>query len=406
MELSKSKSWIITLVLGLTWLIGYFDKAAINIALLPIAKEFGLKTTEMGIVMSSFFVSYAVMVLVGGYLADKYGAKKVIVLSLVAWSILTGTTGLAWSLVSLAVIRFFFGFAEASFPPASTVMVRDLFPMEGRAKAKSFIVSSAMLGSAVGSIAIGILCAKFGWRIGFWLLSGISILVVPILLYVGRGLQPKVVLKEKTKTDKALLFDVIKIPIVWKTIVIQICVGVFSWGMTSWMPYYWVTVKGLKLASVGFATAVPYIASFIWMNIAGWALDKFFVGRERIFIVFSLILSALFVYLTFSATTVAMGVAYMTLATVASSTLAAIPGILLLKYVRQDVIGLGLGIGSFGQQVMGIITPTLMGYLIATTNSYTAIMALVMGIQMIAAITSWTINTKGGFIKEDSLTVK
>ena len=103
------------------------DRAAIGIALTAVAKEFQLAPNEMGIVISAFFVGYSIMQIPGGWLADKYGSKIVIITALFCWSLFTLGTGFAASLTMLLVIRFLFGLGEVLSPHHPLKRLRNIF---------------------------------------------------------------------------------------------------------------------------------------------------------------------------------------------------------------------------------------------------------------------------------------
>src|SRR3954453_4985959 len=144
----KTKTTVLTL-LFLTWIINYLDKNSMSVAIIAISKEFSLTPTQGGMVISSFFLAYAFMQLLGGWLTDKYGSKKIIVIPLLIWSIFTIITGFAWSFVSLIIIRFLFGIGEGSFPSASSVALAENFPKEQRGRAKGLLSASTQIGSII-----------------------------------------------------------------------------------------------------------------------------------------------------------------------------------------------------------------------------------------------------------------
>jgi len=144
--------------LFLAWAVGYADRILMSVAVIPIAHEFSLDAGQAGMLLSAFYVSYAVMQLAGGWLSDRYGSRIVVVFCIVAWSVFTSATSFAWSFASLLAIRFMFGLGEGSFPPASSVTVAEVFPKLERARAKSFgsnpgVLASAMTSPVFGSIA-------------------------------------------------------------------------------------------------------------------------------------------------------------------------------------------------------------------------------------------------------------
>lgn len=101
--------------LFLAWAIGYSDRIVMSTAIIPISREFALDAARAGLLLSVFYVSYAVMQLLGGWLSDRYGSRVVVVMCVALWSLFTGLTGLAWSFGSLLVIRFMFGVGEGFF---------------------------------------------------------------------------------------------------------------------------------------------------------------------------------------------------------------------------------------------------------------------------------------------------
>ena len=77
--LSRGRQLAVLLALFAAWSIAYADRIVIGTAIIPIAKEFGLSDQAKGIVLGAFYVTYALMQLGGGTLADRYGSRKVLV---------------------------------------------------------------------------------------------------------------------------------------------------------------------------------------------------------------------------------------------------------------------------------------------------------------------------------------
>jgi MFS family permease len=148
--------------LYLGWCIAYIDRVAINLALVSISKDLHLAPSAMGVVLSSFFIAYAIMQLPGGWLADRYGSKKVIIVTLLLWSAFTAFTGFAWSLGSLIVIRFMFGIGEGAFPCATFKGIPEYFPRAERPKMVSLLVSSNYVAPAIAPLLIAPLILAFG----------------------------------------------------------------------------------------------------------------------------------------------------------------------------------------------------------------------------------------------------
>ena len=106
---SRHRSGIVGFILlNVAFLISLVDRSAISLALAQIGKDFDLQAADLGIIISAV-LGYAVMQVPGGWLADRFGAKYVIVVAIAMWSVFTVMTSFAWSLASLIVIRLVFG---------------------------------------------------------------------------------------------------------------------------------------------------------------------------------------------------------------------------------------------------------------------------------------------------------
>ena len=112
--LARKRNWFLAL-LFLGWALGNLDRYIMNYAVLSITEDLNLSASSTGILLSSFFAGYALMQLPGGWLADRFGARKVLITSVILWSIFTGLTGAAWSSTSMIVYCFLFGIGEGGF---------------------------------------------------------------------------------------------------------------------------------------------------------------------------------------------------------------------------------------------------------------------------------------------------
>ncbi|RKJ36972.1 MFS transporter, partial [Butyricicoccus sp. 1XD8-22] len=151
-KLSQNWKYVIVILLFLGWSIGNFDRFFMNYAILGISKDLQLSTSQTGIVLSSFFAGYALMQIPGGWLADRFGFRKVIITALLAWSIFTIFSGMAWSFASLILIRFLFGLGEGSFFPSASKGIASWFPQNERSRAMSFMLTSGTIMGVITPI--------------------------------------------------------------------------------------------------------------------------------------------------------------------------------------------------------------------------------------------------------------
>lgn len=103
----RDRDGFIIFIFCLAIFISIVDRAVISMAVPSIQEDLKLNEAAMGMVLSIFFVGYVLMQIPSGMLVDRLGAKKMILLALISWSIFTSLTGLAWSLVSILIFACF-----------------------------------------------------------------------------------------------------------------------------------------------------------------------------------------------------------------------------------------------------------------------------------------------------------
>ncbi|WP_026573892.1 MFS transporter [Bacillus sp. UNC438CL73TsuS30] len=385
----KAKTMVLTL-LFLTWIVNYMDKNSMNVAIISISKDFHLNPTQMGMVISSFFLAYAIMQLIGGWLTDKYGSKKIILISLLVWSIFTIFTGFAWSFISLIIIRFIFGFGEGSFPSASSVALAENFPKEERGRAKGILSSATQIGAIVATLVAALLIKNVGWNVMFFIFGALGFI---FLLLLWKYMPERAQLKGSTQKPKVSYMNVVKTPLVWKLCLIYFGMSMVNWGLSSWLPSYWVNVRHLELVKTGMISMLPALFSLIGINISSWMLDKMKAGKEKYIIMIGSVIGIISLYLTMHATSVSMALTFLCGAYFGVGFIAIVLA-LPLKLLPQESMGSAVGIMYFGGQMAGTIAPTLMGYTITLFNgSYSGAFTLLIFSLVIPILTSIFLKT-------------
>jgi MFS family permease len=148
--------------------------------------EFGLSKDEIGTVLSSFFFAYALGQVPGGWLADRFGTRKVLTIYIVLWSAFTALAGfvpatglgLLAGLSGLLVMRVGCGLAEAGAYPAMGRTISRWFPIAFRARASSLVAAGGKLGNALAFVITTTLIATLGgWRHVLWLYGALGIVL-------------------------------------------------------------------------------------------------------------------------------------------------------------------------------------------------------------------------------------
>ena len=383
--------YLVLVLLYLGWCVSYIDRAAITFAATQIAGEFQLKPAELGVLLSSFFLGYSLLQLPGGWLADRFGSRPVIVISILLWSLFTGVTGMAWSITSLVVIRFVFGMGEGAFPAASVKGVAEHFTREERPKMSSLLMSSNYVGSMLAPLLIAPLILHFGWRAVFHTIGIAGLVFALVYWFCVRPVRHGAA--GSKAINKAAFKALLQMPLMWQIVAVWFGLSIINKGLDSWMPTYLMTVRGLNLKAVGLLLPLPYIMAGLSTAIGGWVMVRFFDGREKILLIASSLLTAVFVYCMYTAATVEGVIAWQCLAYFFKSFVLATCIALPTKMLQAQLVGSGVGMVNLGGQLAGFISPLVIGFLVSAFANYDYAFAFLIGAALFSVLVSLFIRT-------------
>ncbi|MFF5995554.1 MFS transporter [Lysinibacillus sp. KU-BSD001] len=397
----------ILFLLFVGYILASMDRFFINYAILPISQDLALTATQTGFVLSAFFLGYALMQMPGGFLADKFGARITLICCIIAWSIFTGLSGLAWSLVSLLVIRFIFGLGEGAFIPASAKMLSMSYPMENRSRAMSLLLTAAAVAGVITPIIATTALQTLGWRTLFYAFGVVGVavgalfyfLLKPKFVYVDNPEQPITVHEaaDRKSQGKIPYRQILKIPLLWSLFIASFAVYAINWGTASWVPTYLVSVHGLDLTSLGLLQMIPAVTSIAFIIFAGYLVDKVFVGKEKLLGVLCGVGLTIIVYFMFNASSAGMFVFYQSVLPIFTGTAIVLVTTLPIKVFSQQISGSAVGIVQSGGQIAGFFAPILIGYLVDLMNgSYTGAIWMLLGCGVIYGVMALTISLKKG----------
>ena len=397
--LSRYRSGIGFALLYLAFLISYVDRAAISLALGQIGKDFNLGAADLGIVISAFFLGYAAMQVPGGWLADRFGSKLVVVAAIAMWSVFTVMTSLAWSLASLIVIRLIFGLTEGAFPAASIKAVTEMFDKPSHPKLSALLTSSNYAGSMLAPLIMAPLIIAFGWRQAFQVIgfAGVAFALVYFVLVPhirpGSGVPPASA-TPPAQVKTAGRRELLKNPFMWQLLTVWFGLSCVNKGLDSWMPVYLLQQRGLDLKAVGLLTPIPFLLATIATASGGWVMTTFFADREKYLLIGSATLTGVFVYAMYTSQTIAALIFFQSLAYFFKSFVLATVVALPTKVLPADQIGTGFGMVNFGGQSAGFVAPSIMGFLVSGTGSFDAAFDFLLVMTALAVAVATTIKTR------------
>ncbi len=180
----NTNAWFALIILSAINLTNFFDRLIIGAVAEPIRLEFALSDTSLGLLATAFTLVYAVVGVPFGRLADKFSRKHIVAGGVFVWSLLTAVSGFAQSYVQIFAIRLGVGVGEASFAPAATSLIGDLFPAEKRARAMSIFMLGLPIGIAMSFLISGSVAKAYGWRAAFFVagIPGLFLAALSLLI--------------------------------------------------------------------------------------------------------------------------------------------------------------------------------------------------------------------------------
>ena len=396
------KRWIVLAVSWIVFFVAFLDRVNLSVAMPLISKEFSLSPEQVGYLFSAFFISYTVFQIPGGYLSDKVGPKKVLLVALVWWSIMTMATGLARTFSQFFIVRVLFGIGEGLQPPCAFKLNSNWFPNQERATANAIFTSACSFGPAIApSIAVAII-GLWGWHALFYIFGGLGLVILPLLIffvknspdedpgiskeelnYIKKG-QAEIVQTASQETSVGLM-SVLKNRNICLLALTYFGFMCAFFGLLSWLPSYLVKARGFELVKMGIFSGLPFLALGIAQPFGGWLSDKVFHGRRKIQAILVNLAAGPMLYGVVAAPTenIAMALLVCTgfLVGMAFGPLWAMP----MESVKRSYVGMATGVMNAGGSIGGILSPIIIGYLVGMSG-YNAAFVFMGGALVFTAI--------------------
>lgn len=375
----------------------YMDKSMISTAIIPIAKDFNLDPSQTGLIMSFFFLGYSLMQIPGGWLADKIGPKKVLMLSLFLISIFSFAFGMVSSLMLFVLIRFFAGVGHAGYPPSCSKSIADNFPKERRTFIQSLILSTSGIGGIL-AFTLGANLVAMNWHYAYLALGTMFFIAFVLVAIFVPNTVIEVPKQTKGDTNKFSFGSVITNRNVLILCLAMLLLNFLLYGNMSWLPSYLTSKFDLELGKVGLLLAFNAVFQTLATLFVGVLLSKIFLGKEKMFIVGTTILSAVLILAFVASNSLVLSTVLLILISMIS--VSAFTAIFTWphKIFDQSIIGSSIGIINTGGTLGGFLAPLILGYLIkSASGSFVVAFSFMAGASLLCGLTILLIKVK----KED-----
>lgn len=278
----------------------YVERVGFSIAFTTLAKDANLDESLKGTVLSAFYWGYAVSQVPGGWAAQRYGGRIMLIVCFLSWSIvsiLTPTNAANAKMIMFA--RVCVGISQGFLIPSVHTVLSQWIPPHERARAVSLTTSGMYLGSALAMLVLPSVSKILGAASLLTVNGGLGMSWLMLWLVLGQEIPHRetvipLAMTEKSKTAPAKgrpaptpWSRMMSSPAVWAIVINNFSFHYAFYVVMNWLPTYFSSLLGVELASLGGMKTLPYLVMFGMSNVGGWAGDwlilrrKFSVGMAR-----------------------------------------------------------------------------------------------------------------------------
>jgi ACS family glucarate transporter-like MFS transporter len=395
---SYVRFWIIA-VLFIISSINYASRATLGIAGKPLAEEFHLDPVQLGYLLSSFAIAYAVGQIPGGALLDRYGSRPVYIWSITLWAVFTGLQAfVSWIafipvVISLFVLRLALGVAECPSFPANARIVANWFPKSERGTASAIFNASQYFSVVAFTPLMGWLAQYYGWRSVFLAMGIIGVVGAMIFAAVVQSpanhkriskrefayIEEGGALVKMDGTGPAqpfrwgVLGQLLSNRMLWGIYLAQYCITALTYFYSTWFFIYLHDARHMSLAKAGFAAALPAIAGFVG-GVLGGIFSDYLLKRNvalsparKIPILIGLAISCAILACNYTDSQT-MIMLFMSIAFFGKG-VAALGWAVMSDAAPREATGLAGSVFNLFGNAAGIFTPIVIGYILKETNN-------------------------------------
>jgi MFS family permease len=383
---SPSPSSLVVGLLAVAVFINYVDRGALPTAAHLIQEDLHLSEVQLGWLFSAFFWTYSLAQIPIGWLAERFGAQRLLAAGLTLWALATLLVGVAHSFAMLLGLRLLLGLGESTAFPSISKLLPAVVPVRKLGTANGIVACGYLFGPAVGAYAGGEVMASYGWRAAFLLFGGVSLLwLVP---WSRLRLPPAA---KQTAADSPTMSTLLRQPALWGTALGLFSANYIFFFVLSWLPYYLVRERGFSTIEMGEIAGMAYVINALSAVSAGWLTDRLISSGFSANVVYKSTMAithlgavACMICMALGAKALALAAlfAYQVLCGGSSPGLYAVPQILAGSRAAGRWVGIQNSVGSLA----GVVAPAATGMIVASTHHFTAAFLLAAGVGLLGLI--------------------
>ncbi|GLS43279.1 MFS transporter [Methylobacterium brachythecii] len=391
----------VLLIICLMYLVTYIDRVNIGTAAPAMQKELGLTNFELGLAFSAFAYPYAFFQIAGGWLGDRLGPRKTLLICGAIWSAATIAIGFVEGAMSLIIARFILGIGEGSAFPTATRALANWMPADKRGFAQGITHAAARLGNALTPPLIAFLIVALSWRDSFWIVGVISFAWVGLWFWYFRDdpREHKHITEQELSVLPKMKIATERKAVPWGRLLKRMmpvtatdfCYGWTLWLFLNWIPSYFLHEYHLDIKKSAIFASGVFFAGVVGDTVGGIVSDAILrrtgsVSKARVSVIvvgflgaFAFMLPVLFVHDLVTIALCLSGAFFFAELIVAP--IWAVP-----MDIAPQHSGTASGFMNFGFGLAGMISPVVFGAVIDATGRWDLPFIASLGLLLLGAV--------------------
>jgi MFS family permease len=404
-------------LLCLMYFITYVNRQNMATAGADIIRDLHLTRGQLGKVIGAFGVTYAIFQILGGWLGDRWGARRTLFICGLVWASATALTGLVGGLTSLYMVRLLLGIGEGATFPVATRAMQSWVPAERRGYAQGLTHAFSRIGNSVTPLMVVALISVVAWRGAFVALGIASLAWVVAWVWYYRdvptehaAITPDDLAKLPNRGQGATRKQ-IQVP--WARLIrrmapitiVYFCYGWTLWMYLNWLPLYFANEYHLQLSQSAIFSSAVFFAGvggdYLGGVISDRILEKTHDLRKarRDFVIVSFLASFAFMLVVFlthnlTAIVISMAAAFFC-AELTIGPMWSIPMDIAPKYS-----GTASGLMNTGSAVAAALSPTAFGYIVDWTGNWQLPFLGSLGLLLLGSLLAFRMHPEKAFEEE------
>lgn len=272
----------------------YVCRLSLNVVKKPIVEEGVFSETELGIIGSVLFFTYAVGKFANGFLADRSNINHFMTTGLLVTALVNLCLGFTNSFILFAILWGISGWFQSMGAASCVVGLSRWFNDKERGSFYGFWSASHNIGEALTFIIVASIVSAWGWRYGFWG-AGIVGIVGALIVWKffkdtpqSKGLPPvnqpkekRIMTEDETADYNRAQKQVLMMPAIWILALSSAFMYISRYAVNSWGVFYLEAQKGYDTLDASFIISIGSVCGIVGTVLSGFISDKLFKGKRN-----------------------------------------------------------------------------------------------------------------------------